>query len=164
MGDDYYRGDLRGIVFNISGDMVGVRFLDGRSSSAMRLVTTEEGLLKIDPSGLPVPTRSPVEVDQIKSEIEEKARVMAEEMLPRELPAGDEDVVDAEVVDPVDDMTLEEIEQMIHCMAKISPNFSIVYAGMGGRPYAAQWIYMGDVTYQIPADLAIAMYLSDVRG
>lgn len=52
--ENYDRGDLSGIVYDINGDMVSVRLQDGRNIPGARLVTTPSGLLKIDATGLPV--------------------------------------------------------------------------------------------------------------
>lgn len=90
--ETYDRGDLSGIVFDISGDMVKVRLLDGRVIPGARLVTTPSGLLKIDATGLPIrrgptfPSLEPVAVEP--SEVEARLR----EALA--LPAPGEDVVE----------------------------------------------------------------------
>lgn len=60
------RGDLSGIVYDISGDMIAVRFIEGSDhageSGRFRLVVRTDGSLSIDPSGLAV--RAPRRAEQ----------------------------------------------------------------------------------------------------
>lgn len=52
--EDYQRGDLSGLVVDMRGDQVTVRFLEHGTMSC-RIVTRFDGSLAIDPSGIPKP-------------------------------------------------------------------------------------------------------------
>lgn len=50
--EDYQRGDLSGLVVDMNGDMVTVRFLE-HGTMTCRMVTRFDGSLAVDPSGIP---------------------------------------------------------------------------------------------------------------
>lgn len=58
--EDYQRDDLSGIVFDVSGSQVHVRFLNYNSMNC-QLVIRADGSLAIDPSGIPKPRTPQIE-------------------------------------------------------------------------------------------------------
>lgn len=89
------RGDLSGIVYDVSGEFVAVRFIEGSDHAGQtgrfRMVVRTDGSLAIDPSGLAV--RRPDKWERVRIEA-------AKNELPSPPPArlGD-GIVDAEVVE-----------------------------------------------------------------
>lgn len=54
--EDYRRGDLSGVIYDVSDGMASVRFLE-HGAMRVNLVVRADGSLGIDPSGIPKPRR-----------------------------------------------------------------------------------------------------------